>query len=102
MLQLMYQAALLAANLIDPATKEGVLQSIDTDLSMDAYQSWRIPATGTSRNWRWPAPDPIRESEANLEDVLSAAVSKLLHTRCEIKVDLGAASQDIMEETEEE
>ena len=94
----MYQAALLAANLINPATKEEVLQSIDTDLIMDAYQSRRIQATGT----RWPAPDPIREYEANLEDVLSAAVSKLLHARCEIKVDLGAESEDIMEKTEEE
>ena len=43
MLQLRYQTALLAANLIEPATKEGVLQSIETDLVMDAYQSQRIP-----------------------------------------------------------
>ena len=98
MLQLMYQAALLAADLIDPATKEEVLQSIDTDLIMDAYPSRRIPATGTSRNWRWPAPDPIREHEANLADMLSAAVSKLLHARCGIKADFGADSDDIVEE----
>ena len=91
MVQLMYQAALQAAKVIDSVTKDEVLKTKEPDLIANAYQSRRIPETGTWRNRHWSPPDPTRGPEALLEDVVSVAVSKLLLVSCQIRTDLDAS-----------